>query len=102
MKMIEIASELMTKVRRRCLYSFWWLTIDKIKNMMNSRAFIKVGLDTETKKSASKTNLLIWTIMTSTKRSLYSWSQTYALLKAYLILPLVVVSLEGSAFCLFY
>jgi len=58
-KIRQMANVLIKIVRRKNLYSFWMLTMLKIKNMINKITLIRVGLYTETKNIARSTSLLI-------------------------------------------
>lgn len=69
---------------------------------MKSNMLITVGLETETRKRASKTNLLMCTMEISMILSMNSNKARYALLNHYLILPLMVESRDGSDLSLFF
>lgn len=58
-KIRQMAKVLIKIVSRKNLYSFWMLTMLKIKNMINKITLIRVGLYTETKNRARSTSLLI-------------------------------------------
>ena len=69
---------------------------------MKRSMLITVGLETETRKRASKTNLLMCTMEMSIILSMNSNRAKYALLNHYLILPLMVESRDGSDLGLFF
>lgn len=69
---------------------------------MKSNMLITVGLETETRKRASKTNLLMCTMEISMILSMNANKARYALLNHYLILPLMVESRDGSDLSLFF
>ena len=69
---------------------------------MKRSMLITVGLDTETRKRASSTNLLMCTMDMSITLSINSNRVKYALLNHYLILPLMVESRDGSDLDLFF